>query len=500
MINVTVNGTEQIKCNKGDNLYQVLTAAGHVFAGNCGMKGRCNRCLVWNQDTGSFVKSCQYIVDRDISIRLEEEQLTSITGHKMNPPTGQSKKPVLSVSESDEESGRHEQIGRNENTDRSDEGVSDRKTIPAYGIAIDIGTTTIGMELVDLNEKAVKCSFSTLNSQIAAGADVVARIQAAGTKEGLEQLRSLLFSDIQKGVDHMLINTPDAVDHIRRYVLAGNATMLSIAEGLTTENLFGYPFTLKNPDVRVIAQDDFIASPSFESASSDVICLPNIAAFSGADIAAGAAAAELDRDSSYRMLIDLGTNGEILLCNKEHGVAASAACGSAFEGCFRAANVFGSNIFDMLALLLKRGQMDADGVLAEPYFESGISMGSNMKIDMETIRAFQLGKSAILSGILMLEKEIGIELSDISEVCIAGGFGFHLNLSNAVTLGLFPKSFQGKMRVLGNTSLEGAYLSLIEPGFIDTINRFKEKIRYVDLSNRSDFNTVYIEHLPFRTY
>lgn len=176
MINVTVNGTEQIKCNKGDNLYQVLTAAGYVFAGNCGMKGRCNRCLVWNQDTGSFVKSCQYIVDRDISIRLEEEQLTGITGHKMNLPTEQRKKPVTS----------------------------------AYGIAIDIGTTTIGMELVDLNEKAVKCSFSTLNSQIATGADVVARIQAADTKEGLKHLRSLLFSDIQKGVDHMLINTQDS--------------------------------------------------------------------------------------------------------------------------------------------------------------------------------------------------------------------------------------------------------------------------------------------------
>lgn len=466
MINVTVNGTEQIKCNKGDNLYQVLTAAGHVFAGNCGMKGRCNRCLVWNQDTGSFVKSCQYIVDRDISIRLEEEQLTGITGHKMNLPTEQRKKPVIS----------------------------------AYGIAIDIGTTTIGMELVDLNEKAVKCSFSTLNSQIATGADVVARIQAADTKEGLEHLRSLLFSDIQKGVDHMLINTPEAVDHIRRYVLAGNATMLSIAEGLTTENLFGYPFTLKNSDIRVIEQNDFIASPSFENAASDVICLPNIAAFSGADIAAGAVAAEIDRDFSYRMLIDLGTNGEIILCNKEYGVATSAACGSAFEGCFRTANIFGSNIFDMLALLLKRGQMDADGVLAEPYFESGISMGNNMKIDMETIRAFQLGKSAILSGILMLVREIGIEFSDIAEVCIAGGFGFHLNLTNAVTLGLFPQSFQGKMKVLGNTSLEGAYLSLIEPGFIDTINRFKEKIRYVDLSNRSDFNTIYIEHLPFRTY
>lgn len=417
MINVTVNGTEQIKCNKGDNLYQVLTAAGYVFAGNCGMKGRCNRCLVWNQDTGSFVKSCQYIVDRDISIRLEEEQLTGITGHKMNLPTEQRKKPVTS----------------------------------AYGIAIDIGTTTIGMELVDLNEKAVKCSFSTLNSQIATGADVVARIQAADTKEGLAHLRSLLFSDIQKGVDHMLINTPEAVDHIRRYVLAGNATMLSIAEGLTTENLFGYPFTLKNSDIRVIEQNDFIASPSFENAASDVICLPNIAAFSGADIAAGAVAAEIDRDFSYRMLIDLGTNGEIILCNKEYGVATSAACGSAFEGCFRTANVFGSNIFDMLALLLKRGQMDAEGVLAEPYFESGISMGSNMKIDMETIRAFQLGKSAILSGIMMLVREIGIELSDIAEVCIAGGFGFHLNLTNAVTLGLFPQSFQGKMKVLGNT-------------------------------------------------
>lgn len=496
MVIVTVNGTEQIKCNKGDNLYQVLTAAGHVFAGNCGMKGRCNRCLIWNQDTGSFVKSCQYIVDKDISIRLEEEQLTGITGHKMNPPIEQ----IIASYKTENETGRTEQTERNEKVSKADGEVSDRKRTPAYGIAIDIGTTTIGMELVDLNEKKVKSSFSTFNSQIAVGADVVARIQAAGTKEGLEQLRSLLFTDIQKGVDHMLINTPEAIEHICRYVLAGNATMLSIAEGLTTENLFGYPFTLKNPDVRVIEQDDFITSPSFENADSDVICLPNIAAFSGADIAAGAVAAELDRNSSYRMLIDLGTNGEIILCNKEHGVAASAACGSAFEGCFRAANVFGSNIFDMLALLLKRGQMNADGVLAEPYFESGISMGSNMKIDMETIRAFQLGKSAILSGILMLVKEIGIELSDISEVCIAGGFGFHLNLTNAVTLGLFPKSFQGKMKVLGNTSLEGAYLSLIEPGFIDTINRFKEKIRYVDLSNRPDFNTVYIEHLPFQIY
>ena len=103
----------------------------------------------------------------------------------------------------------------------------------------------IGMELVNLSNHRIESTFSKLNSQIAFGADVISRIQMAGDLEGMKQLRKLLFQDIEAGVDKMTADVPDAENHIIRYILSGNAAMLSIAAGLTTENLFGYPFSLK---------------------------------------------------------------------------------------------------------------------------------------------------------------------------------------------------------------------------------------------------------------
>ena len=509
MLNVTVNGTRQIKCSKGDNLYQVLASAGYIFTGNCGMKGRCERCRVFLKDTGSFVKSCQYIVDKDISVTLEQDRMKGITDYKDSLP------PITSLknngnADADKNTDENADVNVGVKTDantkakaniNADEKVN---TDVKYGVAVDIGTTTIGMELVNLSNHRIESTFSKLNSQIAFGADVISRIQMAGDLEGMKQLRKLLFQDIEAGVDKMTADVPDAENHIIRYVLSGNAAMLSIAAGLTTENLFGYPFSLKNPDVVEIKPDDFIRHASFDvsclkQAEADgtgmVFCLPNIAAFAGADVASGAVSVCLDRDSSYNRLIDLGTNGEIILCNKDGGVAASAACGSAFEGCFRSANVFGANIFDMLALLRKRKQLDENGILQEQYLQTGISIGGNIVIDMDIIQAFQLGKSAIISAIIMLAKERKISLEEIANVYISGGFGFHLNIENAVYLGLFPECFAKKTETVGNTSLKGAYLALIEPEFIDTINRFKRKITYIDLSNQKEFNDIFIRNL-----
>lgn len=238
MLNVTVNGTRQIKCSKGDNLYQVLASAGYIFTGNCGMKGRCERCRVFLKDTGSFVKSCQYIVDKDISVTLEQDRMKGITDYKDSLP------PAASFSgDVDSNADANTKAKANINADEKvNTGVK-------YGVAVDIGTTTIGMELVNLSNHRIESTFSKLNSQIAFGADVISRIQMAGDLEGMKQLRKLLFQDVEAGVEKMTADVPDAQNHIIRYILSGNAAMLSIAAGLTTENLFGYPFSLKNPDV-----------------------------------------------------------------------------------------------------------------------------------------------------------------------------------------------------------------------------------------------------------
>ncbi len=451
MPQITVNGNRIITCEKGANLYEALSFSGYLFPGSCGGLGRCKRCEVQVKNVG-VVKSCEFVVDDDVEVEINEATDAGIVASYVGAAAAV-------------------------------KGVGD-----AFTIAIDLGTTTIAMELIDSTGKTIS-TYSCLNSQISVGADVVSRIKAAGDEAGLKKVRDLVLWDIAKGVEKFTAEVPSSKDNILKYVIAGNTTMLSIIEGLTTENLFGYPFEMKNGDV---------VEMNLEGAGdARILCLPNLSAFLGADVLAGAAALNIARDNSYRMLIDLGTNGEIIIANNVHGVATSTACGSTFEGCFKSANVYGSNIFDMLALLRKRNQIDKDGNLPEEYFESGIKMGQNITIDMDIIRSFQLGKAAIFAGITLLMKELEISAKDIAEVYVAGGFGFHLNLENAIYLGMFPKEFEGKLSTKGNTSLYGAHRAAVEGTFVAEIEELKSKLTYVDLSNKKEFNELYVNSLQF---
>jgi uncharacterized 2Fe-2S/4Fe-4S cluster protein (DUF4445 family) len=466
MAHITVNNSNIISCNEGDNLYKVLSDNGYIFTGNCGMKGLCNRCTVLDTTTGSFIKSCQYDVERDISIELPENRMDIVTNHVLP-----------------------------DNTDNKT--VSDNES---YGIAVDIGTTTLAMELVDLQGKSVISTYSTLNSQIATGADVVSRIAAASTEEGLASLRKMIYSDIAKGINYFTEHNPEITDSIYKYVFSGNTTMLSILTGITTENLGAYPFELKTKEVCYIPPEDFIENHNLsEYADKDraIVCLPHISAFVGSDISAGAVACKLDGEAAYNMLIDLGTNGELILCNEQGGAASSTACGPAFEGCFRNKGIYGTNIMDMLTVLRKRGQINTEGILPEAYIEQGISMGGDIVIDMDIIRSFQLAKAAIKTGITILINKLGITYDDINKVYISGGFGFHLNIENAIYLGLLPEEFRDKIVISGNSSLSGAYLSLIEPDFIDTMIAFNKKIRTINFAEEDNFSTLFVDNINF---
>lgn len=468
MLRILINEETTIYCKKGDNLFWVLCSHGYLFPGNCGGTGRCRACSVFIKNTGKTVKSCQYTVSEDMEIHIDSSlnanAASILTDYQIHKP--------------------------------------DAAKGTGYGFAIDLGTTTIAAELVNLADGKTMDTKSTINSQTVYGADVISRIRTGASPEGLCKLRAMVRKDFASLFLDLLSLHPEIGGRIEACTIAGNTAMTAIAAGLTTENLGSYPFTIKNPDTIRICFSDFFAGDSEmlkkqELFMENLLLLPNISAFIGSDIAAGAAALHLNRDENYRLLIDLGTNGELFLCNKDRGFAASTACGPAFEGCFRSRRIHGSNVFDMLALLRKRKLCNAEGVLADPYFASGISMGPDIRIDMELIRSFQLAKSAICSGILMLLKQAGLSEADVTEVYVSGAFGFHLNIANAVCLGLIPESFKSKVTISGNTALAGAHLALTVPDFLEAIQKLKQMTTTIQLGDTEGYEELFIRNLNF---
>lgn len=466
MIEIHVNGSKTIYCNQGELLFDVLVKNGIQFIGNCGGMGRCNACTVYDELHSVFIRSCKHEITENMQISLHDKK-PDILNTYISDMTG--------------EAGA-------DSTRRADD-------MKNYGIAIDVGTTTIAMELIELNSNQVCGSYQTYNSQISHGADVISRIAYGTSDVGFEELRKLVLKDLYKGI---LTLTEQGKTSVERIVIAGNTTMLSIIEGYTLENLAGYPFTIKNRDVEVLdgaALFCQVADDVSFLTDTSVVCLPNVSAFVGADVAAGAFVVGVGNDDSYKMLIDLGTNGEIILANREKGYAASCACGPAFEGCFRSGSMQGTSLFDILAILRKRNVIDKQGILAEPYFENGYHAGRDMVIDMELIQGFLLAKAAIGAGITTLLKECGIESEDISKIYISGGFGFHLNIANAIYLGMFPECFRDKAVASGNTSLLGARSCLVDEEKIKTLNSFIDRIIPINMGENRDFDRNYIKDM-----
>lgn len=473
MIEIRVNGSKTIYCNKGELLFDVLVRNGINFIGNCGKTGRCNACTVYDEIHSADIKSCKHEITENMDISLYERKPDILTTY---------------ISDMIEETG-NDGIG-NDSTNRAD-GIEN------YGIAIDVGTTTIAMELIELNGNQVCGRWQAYNSQISHGADVISRIAYGISEPGFQELRKLVLSDLYQGIMEL---TEQGKTSVERIVIAGNTTMLSIIEGHTLENLAGYPFTIKNRNSEELNGADLFQQVAVDVSfltDTRVICLPNVSAFVGADVAVGAFVVGIGNDSGYKMLIDLGTNGEIILANNEKGYATSCACGPAFEGCFRSGSMQGTSLFDMLTILRRRRVIDKQGILTEPYLKNGYHAGNDKVIDMELIQSFLLAKAAIGAGITTLLKESGIESEAINKVYISGGFGFHLNIANAIYLGMFPESFRDKAVASGNTSLLGARSCLADEDKIKKLNSFIDRMTPVNMGENKDFDRKYIENMNF---
>lgn len=353
-------------------------------------------------------------------------------------------------------------------------------------VITDIGTTTIAMELFDECGKK-QGEYVCVNPQRIAGADVISRIEASQNPLVRMQLRQMVEQELEKGLKGFLKKNSD----IRNMYIAGNTTMLNLLCGHDVSPLGYAPF-----------QADFLESEQWEILGVTVSTLPGLSAFIGADIVAGIWACGLHEKKEPTLLVDLGTNGEMVLGNKDKMLACSTAAGPAFEGMLdeQRKPVWGADVTDCIAQLLTRGMVDETGLLKEPYFSRGISIGG-ISVTQEQIRNFQTAKAAIATGIKLLCKEYGLASPrEITRIYLAGGFGYFLKEEAARKTGLLPGTGYGKVQAVGNSALAGCYAFHFETDRKKVFSMIQKNTRIINLAETDTFSTEFVNNMDLHEW
>ncbi|MGH3756216.1 ASKHA domain-containing protein [Actinophytocola sp.] len=420
-----------------------------------------------------------------------------------------------------------------------------------YGIAFDLGTTTVVATLLDLSTGTPAAVRSMLNRQQPFGADVITRISATMLDpSALDRLTALAHETLATLVREVCDEA--GVDPLRVYevALAGNATMTQLALGIDPEPLGVAPFVMSTRTLpRVLAAD--LGVPVHPGAPA--YTFPALGAYVGGDIVAGMLASGMDRDKRLRLFVDVGTNCEIVLGDGQRLLATAAPAGPAFEGAaircgMRAAEgavevvkidqasadhpvrlqvigdveprgLCGSGLVDAVAELVAIGLLDSSGrllafdaaqekfprladrlceVAGERVFVLHWDGGEPaVYLSQRDVRELQFAKAAIATGWQLLVEELGVRESDIQQVLLAGSFGSYLSPANAVRIGLVPNISVLRIVSAGNVAGEGAKMALLSMRERAGARALLEEVRYVELSDRPDFNDRFIEQLAF---
>ncbi len=372
-----------------------------------------------------------------------------------------------------------------------------KQPIPRTGwerlVTVDVGTTTIAMQLYDW-EGSVATDFACVNPQVRFGADVLSRIRAAQDISVAEAMRREVTEKLETGLQAFRAHLGPG--ETMRMVLAGNTTMVYLLLGYDPAELGRAPFVAGH-----------LEAAETEIGGVPCVIFPGLSAFVGGDMAAGMYACEMAEKQELTLLIDLGTNGEMVLGNRDRRIACSTAAGPAFEGGVNR-GVWGADMVHLLARLRRENIVDATGLLADPYFENGILIES-VCVTQEAIRAIQLAKGAIGAGIRILMREYGLgeDWQAISRVVLAGGFGYYLNPEDAAEIGLLPGELVSKTVAGGNTALAGALrlgrLLWVQETFEAAQKCMRELTELLgisgteilNLAEHPDFQELYIENM-----
>lgn len=351
-------------------------------------------------------------------------------------------------------------------------------------VLADIGTTTIAMELYDAGGKKV-AEYVCANPQRIFGADVISRIQAAENPMNSRQMQALIKKALEEGVEKFAVKT----ECISKMYVVGNTTMLYLLMGHDTAPLGCAPF-----------QADYLQGESLQIGGVEAITLPGLSAFVGADVLAGVLACGMYDKEEINLLIDLGTNGELVLGNRNKMLACSTAAGPVFDGlCNKEGKtVWGADVIALVARLLENRVVDETGLLAEVYFDSGINIGG-VHITQEVIRRLQTAKAAIAAGIECLTREYGVtDLRQVDRVYLAGGLGYFLKEEAAIKIGLLPAQFRGKVLAVGNFALAGGYAYHFLEKREEGAEKIVQRTTVINLAQWKDFGERFIQNMDFK--
>ena len=347
--------------------------------------------------------------------------------------------------------------------------------------AFDLGTTTIAAKLID--EGRIAHTLSRRNSQCSFGADVISRSEASTGGKKAE-----LAACLKKDIDEMISAFPYDPDYL---VMAGNTTIIHLLMEYPLDKMVNYPFT---PHYTGWHKFSYTTGNGI---SYDCIILPNISAYIGGDIVSGLYSLDFGKRDDVNLFVDLGTNGEMAIGNRDSILTASAAAGPAFEGTH--INV-ATDVVKCMAWLKEYGIIDENGSLKDPYFETGYpyeTEGGFVTISQRDIRDIQMAKSAIRAGISILMKKYGVTADEIGNLYLAGGMGHSLDMDSAASIGLIPPELKDKAVSVGNTSLAGC----VKYGILGRQDKEIEKIieasGEVILANENDFSDLYYEYMMF---
>ncbi len=533
-----VNRTGKIEFDaaEGHTLRELFAQAEIYVDAPCGGRGSCGKCVV------------RFLAGAPEPLPVEREQLSAEAlkeGFRLSCQCVPVKDCEIELT------GNSERMGvETEFENVRDRSVSDKTTydsrkhepcemmmdVPSaepLGVAIDLGTTTIAMALISLSDGRRIKTKQLINHQRAYGADVISRIQAADCGRA-DLLKNLVRRDLAVGMEDLLSGETGIV---KKITIAGNTTMCHLLMGYSCETLGVAPFTpvtTKREEYRV----------QKEWGEQQVVILPGISAFVGADIVAGVLAVGMDEAEKVSLFLDVGTNSEMVIGNKNGFLATSAAAGPAFEGNSITngmpgvagaishvrltaegavaeietvggeppKGICGSGILDVMSELVRNGLVDENGTLAERWFETGVSLSEaphRIRITQADIREIQMAKAAIRAGIELLMKAYGVTADEVETVYLAGGFGKKMDVKSAVQIGMFPPELSEKIVAVGNAALEGAAFALCDNESKNITQDAQQKsakgraeyvrthTREINLAGQAEFEERYLSEMGF---
>lgn len=412
---------------------------------------------------------------------------------------------------------------------------------PLWGAAIDIGTTTVSVWLVNLITGEVKAQVAEYNGQIARGEDVISRIIYSNKNDGRDELRQLVLNTINQLLMTACKWVQALPQDIMKATIAGNSIMMHLLLGIPAESIRLAPFVTAINQVPIFTATS-VGLNIHPEASVD--CLPGIASYVGADITAGVLSSGQDDTDEIALFIDVGTNGEMVLGNCDWLAACACSAGPAFEGAgvvdgmratkgaveevwingethdptyrviggVKARGICGSGLISLLAEMFLTGIIDKAGHInlslptervrsgehGSEYvlvWQGDTSTGHDIVISDVDIDNLLRAKAAIYAGFTVLSEKVGIPLDMVERVMIGGAFGKYINVEKAVEIGLLPDKAWDKFHFLGNTSIRGAYRALLEQTSRERIQNIASRMTYIELSADNSFYEAFTSAL-----